>query len=173
MKILIILVQWFFFLAVAPFLSGLITKLKNGIRMRQGPGIFQPYWNLIKLFSKDEVVPEAASWIFTAAPLVVFASALAGALLIPVCVGVPAIMRMGDFLALIFVLALGRFFMALAALDAGSSFGGMGSSREMFIASFVEPVICLVIFTYVCINIEGCQALPLLLQHHFLFLQFE
>jgi formate hydrogenlyase subunit 4 len=147
MRILLIANQWFLFLVAAPLLSGLITKLKNNIRMRKGPGVFQPYWNLAKLFSKDEVVPRTSSWIFKATPFIVMASALTAALLVPVCPGATALPAAGDFLALIFILALGRFFLALAALDAGSAFGGMGSSREMFISSLVEPVVCLVIWT--------------------------
>lgn len=147
MNALFVLNQWFFFLAAAPLLSGLITKMKNSVRMRQGPGVFQPYFNLAKLFFKGEVVPQASSWIFKATPFIVMASVLAGVLLIPVVSGRTALPAAGDFLALLFILAVGRFFLALAALDTGSSFGGMGSSREMFVSSFVEPIACLVIFT--------------------------
>lgn len=141
-----ITLQLIFFLLAAPLLSGLITKLKNNLRMRRGQGILQPYYNLAKLFSKGEVVSETSSWIFRSAPFVVVASSLCAALLIPVFICASPMHRMGDFLALIFIFALGRFFLALAALDAGSSFGGMGSSREMFISSLVEPVVCLVVF---------------------------
>jgi len=131
-------VQLILFIVFSPLLSGLITKLKNNIRMRCGPSIFQPYYNLKKLFSKGEVVSETASWIFRVTPFVVISSVLAAALLIPAN-------YLGDLLALVFVLALGRFFLALAALDTSSAFGGMGSSREMFISSLVEPALCLVI----------------------------
>jgi formate hydrogenlyase subunit 4 len=147
MKLLIILNQWVFFLAAAPFLSGLIAKMKNNIRMRRGVGLLQPYFNLAKLFSKGETVSSASSWIFKAAPFIVIASALTAALLVPVCLGEAPLAGAGGFLTLIFVLTLGRFFLSLAALDTGSAFGGMGSSREMFIASLVEPVVCLVLFT--------------------------
>lgn len=147
MKILIILSQLAFFILVSPFLSGLITKIKNNIRMRKGQSVFQPYYNLTKLFSKGEVISETASWIFKAAPFVVFASTLTAAVLIPVFIVANPAFYMGDFLALIFILAIGRFFMALAALDAGSAFGGMGSSREMFISGLVEPVMGLTIFS--------------------------
>ncbi|MDD5431673.1 MAG: NADH-quinone oxidoreductase subunit H [Candidatus Omnitrophica bacterium] len=140
MKILIIFLQLGLFLVIPPFLSGLITKVKNNLRMRKGQSMFQPYYNLAKLFSKDEVVSETASWVFKITPFVVISSSLAAAAMIVTG-------NMADFLALIFVFALGRFFICLAALDAGSSFGGMGSSREMFISSLVEPAICLVIFS--------------------------
>ena len=140
MKILIVILQLALFIISAPFLSGLITKIKNNLRMRKGQSVFQPYYNLAKLFSKSEVVSETASWIFKVTPFVVFSSTLTAALLIP-------LHRMGDFLALIFIFVLGRFFLALSALDAGSSFGGMGSSREMFISCLVEPALCLIVFS--------------------------
>jgi len=114
--------------------------------MRQGPGVLQPYYNLIKLFGKEEVVSANTSWIFTVTPYVVLVSSVLALLLVPVFVSNVSLNYMGDFLLIIFILALGRFFLALAGLDAGSSFGGMGSSREMFISSFVEPVVVMVIF---------------------------
>ena len=147
MKIILILLQLIFFIVVAPFLSGLITKIKNSLRMRKGQGVFQPYHNLIKLFSKGGVVSETASWIFKVTPFIVVSSTLTVALLVPVFILSSPLYRMGDFLAIIFIFALGRFFLALAALDTGSSFGGMGSSRVMFISSLVEPALCLVVFS--------------------------
>ncbi|MDO8488954.1 MAG: NADH-quinone oxidoreductase subunit H [Candidatus Omnitrophota bacterium] len=145
-KIIFIILQLILFLLIAPLISGLITKIKNNLRMRQGQSILQPYYNLAKLFSKGQIISETTSWIFRAAPFVVIVSSLAAVLLVPVFISRSSMHIMGDFLALIFIFALGRFFLALAALDAGSSFGGMGSSREMFISSLVEPVICLIIF---------------------------
>ena len=145
-KIMTIILQLILFIAAAPLLSGIIFKIKNNIRMRKGQGILQPYYNLGKLFSKGEVVSETASWIFRAAPFVVFASMLVTATLIPVFILSSPANYAGDFLALIFVFALGRFFLALAALDTGSSFGGMGASREMFISSLAEPAFCLAVF---------------------------
>jgi len=133
------ILQALLIIALAPLAAGLITKIKNNLRLRQGQGILQPYRNLWKLFGKEKIIPENSSWIFRATPFIVFATSLTAALLLPLG-------RVGDLLAIIFILALGRFFLALAALDAGSSFGGMGSSREMFISSFVEPAACLIIF---------------------------
>lgn len=146
MEIVITVAQLVLFILSAPLLSGLISKVKNNIRMRKGQSIFQPYYNLAKLFSKEEVVSETASWIFKVTPFIMFSSMLTASILIPVFITSP-LHRMGDFLALIFIFALGRFFMALAALDTGSSFGGMGASREMFISSLVEPALCLVVFS--------------------------
>jgi formate hydrogenlyase subunit 4 len=143
---MMIITQIILFITLAPFLSGLIAKLKNNLRMRRGQGLFQPYYNLAKLFSKDEVISETASWIFRVTPFLVLSSVLVAAILIPVFIFVSPARQIGDFLVLIFIFALGRFFLALAALDTGSTFGGMGSSREMFISSLVEPALCMVIF---------------------------
>ncbi|MFA5275393.1 MAG: NADH-quinone oxidoreductase subunit H [Candidatus Omnitrophota bacterium] len=145
-KIYFIILELAFFIAAAPFFSGLITKIKNNLRLRKGQGILQPYHNLAKLISKGEVVSDTASWIFRVTPFIVIASTLCAASLIPVFIFYAPMNYMGDFLTLIFIFALARFFLALAALDTGSSFGGMGSSREMFISSLVEPGLCLAIF---------------------------
>lgn len=145
-KIIIIILQLILFIVISPVLSGLISKIKNNIRMRKGQGILQPYYNLAKLSSKGEVVSETASWIFRITPFVVFASMFVSALLIPVFILRSPLNHAGDFLALIFIFSLGRFFLALSALDTGSSFGGMGSSREMFISSLVEPAFCMAVF---------------------------
>ena len=143
---MMIILQIILFILTAPLLSGLITKIKNNLRMRKGQSIIQPYYNLVKLFSKDEVISETASWIFRVTPFIVLSSTLAAVILIPVFIFASSTHHMGDFLALIFIFALGRFFLALSALDTGSSFGGMGASREMFISSLVEPALCMVIF---------------------------
>ena len=146
MKTALILIQILLFIAVSPLVSGIIRKIKNNIRMRKGAGIFQPYYNLAKLFGKEEVVSDTTSWIFRAAPFVILASSVCALSLVPVFAATLSFSNMGDFLAIIFILALGRFFIALAGLDAGSAFGGMGSSREMFISTFAEPVALLSVF---------------------------
>jgi len=132
--------QFLFFVAAAPFFSGLIKKIKNIVRMRRGAPVLQPYRNIFKLLGKnEEVVSEQASWLFKAAPYVVIASSSSALLLVPFS-GTGAVFGgMGDIVALLFILALGRFFTALAGMDTGSAFGGMGSSREMFISSLAEP----------------------------------
>ncbi|MFA4980922.1 MAG: NADH-quinone oxidoreductase subunit H [Candidatus Omnitrophota bacterium] len=131
----------------APLVSGVIRKIKNNLRMRKGPTIFQPYLDARKLFLKDEVVSNNASWIFYAAPVIVFASSVC-ALTMILAAGKAPLMNDGlaILIAALFVLGLGRFFLALAGLDAGSSFGGMGSSREMFISSFAEPAAFIAVF---------------------------
>ena len=138
-KIFLLCGQVFFLLLFAPLVSGFIRKVKNNLRMRKGASILQPYYNFFKLFSKDQVVSKHTSWIFTATPAIVLASSLCACFLLPVFQPELSLNTTGDLLAIFFILALGRFFLALAGLDAGSSFGGMGSSREMFISSIAEP----------------------------------
>jgi len=121
----------------APLVSGFITWLKNNLRLRRGPGIFQPYYNLAKYFSKDEVVADSASWIFRLTPYVVFSATLSAIFFSATPNGL---------ITLLFIFSLARFFLALAGLDTASAFGGMGSSREMFISSLVEPVVILAVF---------------------------
>lgn len=135
-----------FLITIAPLVSGIITKVKNNLRMRKGPGVFQPYHNLIKLFYKEEVRSKNTSWIFAVAPSIMLGSSILAALITPVFTIGYCAANIGDFILIIFIFSLGRFFIALAALDAGSSFGGMGSSREMFISSLAEPAAILSIF---------------------------
>jgi formate hydrogenlyase subunit 4 len=146
MKLFLLFMEAFLIMAAAPLVSGGIRKLKNTVRLRQGAGVLQPYYNLCKLMGKNEVVSENASWIFSAAPYVVLASTVAAVLLVPFVLPKEGVCNAGDFIALIFILALGRFFLALAGLDTGSAFGGMGSSREMFLSTFVEPAVIIALF---------------------------
>jgi len=143
MNIIFTLLQVFLLLALAPLVSGFITKIKNNLRMRQGASILQPYYNLNKLFAKGEVISLNASWVFRCAPFIVFGALFAALFFVP---GFVSVEQSGDFLVLIFLFGLGRFFLSLAGLDTASAFGGMGSSREMFISGLAEPVIFLAIF---------------------------
>jgi len=135
-----------FLVICAPLVSGFIRKIKNNLRMRKGPSVFQPYYNLIKLLSKGQIVSKHASWVFTITPIIVLASSLCVCFLLPIFQPGFYLNIAGDLLAIFFILALGRFFLALAGLDAGSSFGGMGSSREMFISSIAEPAAFISLF---------------------------
>ena len=146
MRILLIIIQVVLIIIISPLLSGFIRKVKNNIRMRRGQSILQPYYNLAKLFQKEEVVSKNRSWIFKAAPFIVLASSIMAAFLVPIFTAGLYLSFLGDIILLIFIFALGRFFLALAGLDTGSAFGGMGSSREMFISSLMEPVLLLSIF---------------------------
>ena len=132
-------------IAMAPLVTGVIRKLKATMQSRQGPSVFQPYFDLYKLFRKESVVSRNASWVFNVTPYVCMASVLVAALLVPVFIA-STLGFFGDLIVFIYLLAMSRFFMALAALDTGSAFGGMGSSREMTISSMAEPTMLLSIF---------------------------
>jgi len=142
--------EYFQFLIIvffSPLLNGVIKKMKAKMQGRVGPGIFQPYYDLIRLFRKDMVISVVASWIFKATPYIVLISAISASMLVPVITIKTPFGSIGDVIALIYILALGRFFMALAGLDTGTSFGGEGSSREMTVTILVEPMMMLSIFT--------------------------
>jgi formate hydrogenlyase subunit 4 len=133
-------------LAISPLLVGLIRKVKARLQLRQGASVVQPYADLVKLFRKEPVISTTTSWIFTAAPSIVFSSTLAAGLLVPVFISHVPLSFAGNIIALVYLLALGTFFLMLAGLDAGSAFGGMGSSREAIVASLTEPAMMLSVF---------------------------
>lgn len=142
----LVLAQALVFLLLAPLIVALIRKVKARLQCRRGAGLLQPYADLLKLFGKEPVVSTHTSWIFTATPGIVFASTLAAALLVPVFVTQAPLNFAGNIIALVYLLAVGTFFLILAGLDAGSAFGGMGSSREAVVASLTEPAMILSIF---------------------------
>ena len=145
--ILAILLQLLLLLALAPLISGCIRNWKAKLQNRRGPRVWQPYFDLIKFLRKDMVISEHASWVFSAAPYVVFITALLVGLMVPMVTTQAPLSLFGGVLAVVGLLALGRFFMALGGLDPASAFGGMGSSREMTIAAIAEPALMLAIFT--------------------------
>lgn len=146
-QIVIVVVQLALVLVLSPFLVGLSRSLKAKLQTRRGPGVFQPYRDLYKLFRKDMVIPDTASWIFSATPCVLFVTTLLAGLLIPTLSAEAPLSVYGGVLAVVYLLALGRFFLALGGLDTGSSFGGLGSSREMTISAIAEPALMLAVFT--------------------------
>lgn len=139
--------QFMIIILFSPFVQGVIKKFKANMQGRAGPGVFQPYYDLIRLFRKDMVISHVSSWVFKATPYIVFASTAAAAMIVPVITTSSRLGMMGDVITLIYLFALGRFFMALAGLDTGTAFGGEGSSREMTVAILVEPMMMLSIFT--------------------------
>jgi len=142
----LIVMQTVVLLAAAPLIVGLIRKVKAHLQCRRGASVFQPYADLAKLFQKQPVVSTTTSWIFTATPYILFASTLAAGLLVPVFISRTPLNFAGNIITLVYLLALGTFFLMLAGLDAGSAFGGMGSSREAMVASLTEPAMMLSIF---------------------------
>jgi formate hydrogenlyase subunit 4 len=134
-------------LALAPGLVGFLRWIKARLQSRSGPPPWQPYRELRKLFHKESVVSRNASWLFRFAPYVLFASTLAIAFLIPVLVVPGHFDMVGDLFVVVYLLLLGTFWLALAGLDVGSAFGGMGSSREVTVAALAEPTIATAIFS--------------------------
>ncbi|HEU4505305.1 MAG TPA: NADH-quinone oxidoreductase subunit H [Nitrospira sp.] len=145
-SMILIVAQLIVLLAVSPFIVGLIRKVKARLQIRRGASVFQPYADLTKLFRKQPVVSTTTSWVFTVTPYILFASTLAAGLLVPVFASKTPLAFAGNIIALVYLLALGTFFLILAGLDAGSAFGGMGSSREAIVASLTEPAMILSIF---------------------------
>jgi len=134
-------------LLLAPLLAGFVRWVKSRLQNRRGAPVWQPYFELAKLFGKDVVMSNNASWLFRVAPYIVFASTLAVTFLIPLIAAPLPFDNIGDLLVVVYLLLLGTFFLALAGLDPGTAFGGMGASREMTVAAIAEPTIALSIFS--------------------------
>jgi formate hydrogenlyase subunit 4 len=132
--------------AGGPLLVGLLRTLKARLVGRRGPRPWQPYADLVKMLGKEPVVSTTASWIFRVTPYVLVATMLVAALVVPVVVSRPALTFAGNIILLMYLFLLGTFFLALAGLDAGSAFGGMGSSREVAVAALAEPTIMVAVF---------------------------
>ncbi|MCM3901191.1 MAG: NADH-quinone oxidoreductase subunit H [Pyrinomonadaceae bacterium] len=133
-------------LALAPGLVGFVRWWKARLQGRRGAPPWLVYYDLRKLFGKEVVMSRNASWVFRFTPYLVFSSTLAVTLLIPLIAAPLPFDALGDLLLVVYLLLLGTFFLALAGLDPGTAFGGMGASREMTIAAIAEPTIALSIF---------------------------
>ena len=142
-----IILQILVILLLAPLVNGIIKKVKALAQHRKGAPVLQLYYDLHKLFRKPVTVSQTASWVYRAAPYMVFVSAVAASLFVPVSARLLPAGFAGDAVMFVYVLAMGRFFLMLAALDTGSTFGGMGSSREGMISSLIEPAIIVCLFT--------------------------
>jgi len=141
------MLQVLILLAAAPAFVGWVRVLKCWSQSRSSAGIFQPYRDIRKLLSKDVVLAENASWIFRFTPYLVFGTAvLAGGIIPILSVDLP-LAATADVIVIVALFAIARFFTALAGMDIGTAFGGMGSSREMTIASLAEPAMLMAIFT--------------------------
>jgi formate hydrogenlyase subunit 4 len=140
-------VQMMLVLALAPLLTGLVRKMKAQLLRRQGPPLVQPYRDLARLLRKEVVLAESASWLFRAIPYLMFAATWVAAALVPTFATGLMFSWSADLIAIIALLGLARFFLALAGLDVGTSFGGIGSSREVMIASLAEPAMLMIVFT--------------------------
>lgn len=140
-------VQTLIFIAAAPLLAGWVKRLKCHMQNRAAPAVWQPYRDLSKLLRKDMLLAENASWLFRAVPYIVFGATLLAAAAVPLfAVHLPTA-AIADLIVLAGFFALARFFTALAALDIGTAFGGMGASREMTVAALAEPAMLMAVFT--------------------------
>lgn len=130
----------------APIAAGFVSTVKARLQNRRGAGLMQPWRNLTKLFSKQVVLAENASWIFRFAPYVVFTATVMAASCVPALLVQTPLSLTADVIALVALLALARFFLALAGMDIGTAFGGMGASREMTFAALAEPAMLMSVF---------------------------
>lgn len=146
----------------SPLVVGVLNRLKEMVQSKHGPSIIQPYRDLWKLFSKDEVVSEESSWIFRVTPYIVFIAPIFVALLIPVLTSYPLFWAfMADMVGAGFVLALGGFFSALAAVDTANPYGPMGASRTRMVGLLGEPVFLIVFFT---VSFVADSTIPFIVQ---------
>ena len=134
-------------LLLAPLLTGFVRKVKARLLRRRGASVLQPYRDLLRLLRKEVVLAENASWLFRWTPYMIFAATWVAAALVPTFAAGLTFSWTADLIALIALLASARFFLALAGMDVGTSFGGIGSSREVMIASLAEPAMLLIVFT--------------------------
>jgi formate hydrogenlyase subunit 4 len=134
-------------LLLSPLLTGFVRKMKARLLQRQGPPLLQPYRDLIRLMRKDVVLADGASWLFRINPYIIFAGTWVAASLVPTFRSGLLFSWSADLIAIIALLGSARFFLALAGLDVGTSFGGIGSSREVMIASLAEPAMLMIVFT--------------------------
>ena len=139
--------QMLLVLLLAPLVTGIVRKTKARLLRRRGPPLWQPYLDLVRLLRKEVVLAHNASWLFRVIPYLVFAATWVAASLVPTFRTGLMFSWSADLIAIIALLGSARFFQALAGLDVGTSFGGIGSSREVMIASLAEPAMIMIVFT--------------------------
>ena len=140
-------VQMALVLLLAPLLTGVVRKVKARLQRRRGPSVLQPYRDLRRLLGKEVVLAENASWLFRVAPYMVFALTWVAAALVPTFATGLIFSWSGDLIVIIALLGSARFMLALAGMDIGTSFGGIGSSREVMIASIAEPAMMMIVLS--------------------------
>jgi len=139
--------QMLLVLGLAPLLTGFVRKVKARLLRRRGPPLLQPYRDLIRLMRKDVVLADNASWLFRVIPYLMFAGTWVAASLVPTFGNGLLFSWTADLIAIIALLGSARFFQALAGMDVGTAFGGIGSSREVMIASLAEPAMLITVFS--------------------------
>jgi formate hydrogenlyase subunit 4 len=144
--LLVQLVQMTLVLALSPLLTGVVRKVKARLQRRRGASVLQPYRDLRRLLGKEVVIAEGASWLFRIAPYAVFATTWVAAALVPTFETGLLFSWTGDLIVITALLGAARFVLALAGLDIGTSFGGIGASRELMIGSLAEPAMMMIVF---------------------------
>jgi formate hydrogenlyase subunit 4 len=139
--------QMMLVLALAPLLTGFVRKVKARLLLRQGPPLLQPYRDLLRLVRKEVLLADNASWLFRTAPYLIFAATWVAASLVPTFAAGLMFSWAADLIAITALLGSARFFLALAGMDIGTSFGGIGSSREAMFATLAEPAMIMMVFT--------------------------
>ncbi|MEW5964583.1 MAG: NADH-quinone oxidoreductase subunit H [Pseudomonadota bacterium] len=139
--------QMLLVLALAPLLTGFVRKVKARLLMRKGPPLVQPYRDLFRLVRKEAVLADNASWLFRVAPYLIFAATWVAASLVPTFAGGLMFSWSADLIAITALLGSARFFLALAGMDVGTSFGGIGASREAMFATLAEPAMLMMVFS--------------------------
>jgi formate hydrogenlyase subunit 4 len=140
-------VQMLLVLLLAPLLTGFIRKLKARLLRRRGPPLLQPYLDLVRLIRKEVVLADNASWLFRVIPYGIFAYTWVAAALVPTFATGLLFSWSADLIAIVALLGAARFFLALAGMDIGTSFGGIGSSREVMIGALAEPAMIMILFS--------------------------
>ena len=141
------IVQAILYIALAPLLVGWVRKVKAWLQNRSGASLWQPYQDIYKLLGKEVRMAHTASILFRAAPYIVFVSVWLAATAVPLLTSDLATAAIADVIVIAGLLALARFFLALAGMDVGTAFGGMGASREMFVSALAEPAMLMAVFT--------------------------
>ncbi|MDQ6976345.1 MAG: NADH-quinone oxidoreductase subunit H [Mariprofundaceae bacterium] len=166
------LLQAILMVLLAPLVAGFVSVCKARLQNRHGAGMLQPWRNIRKLFAKEVVLAEHASWIFRFTPYVVFTATVMAASVVPALLLDTPLSLTADVIALVALLALARFFLSLAGMDIGTAFGGMGASREMTFSALAEPAMLMSVFvlaigahsTNLSTMIEHTLSTPLLIQ---------
>jgi formate hydrogenlyase subunit 4 len=140
------LLQMTLVILVAPLLTGVVQRTTARLTRRRGAPVWQPYLDLLRLARKEAIVADSASWLFRITPYLVFASTWVAAALIPTFATGLLFSWSADLIAIVALLGAGRFFLALAGLDVGTSFGGLGSSRESLFGALAEPAMIVTVF---------------------------
>lgn len=144
--VLVALAQVLLLAAAAPLASGFARVLRAKMHTRRGPGPLQDYRDLYKLLRRQDVRPPASGFVFRLMPIVMPATLLAIATGLPILTRATPIAALGDLVTTVYLFALARFFFALSGLDSGSSFAGIGASRELTLGVLVEPAMLLALF---------------------------